>query len=69
MAVIHWMSPIRKKTIYYLPGMFGKTRYANLFLIFPAFTEKYFPASLQFYQKYQFKEEQEFCELVIHELK
>ena len=41
---------------------------AKLDIIFPAFTEKYFPASLQFYQKYHFKEEQEFCERVINEL-
>lgn len=41
---------------------------AKLDIIFPAFTEKYFPASLQFYQKYQFNEEQEFCERVINEL-
>ena len=42
---------------------------AKLDIIFPTFTEKYFPASLQFYQKYQFKEEQQFCERVINELK
>lgn len=41
---------------------------AKLDIIFPAFTEKYFPASLQFYQKYQFNEEQQFCERVINEL-
>jgi len=42
---------------------------AKLDIIFPAFTEKYFPASLKFYKKYQFNEEQEFCERVINELK
>lgn len=42
---------------------------AKLDIIFPTFTEKYFPASLKFYQKYQFNEEQEFCERVINELK
>jgi len=41
---------------------------AKLDIIFPTFTEKYFPASLKFYQKYQFNEEQQFCERVINEL-
>jgi archaemetzincin len=34
---------------------------AKLDFIFPTFTEKYFPASLQFYQKYHFKKEADFC--------